>query len=825
MARSPLAARRSPLAARRSPLVLLFCSTIGQAWDDPLGNPDADGSVLGGHRYGDVPPPLCWPATTTKLKVLGPVFSGDTTVHIAGGSTTTPPPLTIGAGPFNLPPLWTCPVNFPTQDVAYPSPVTHNAIWYIHGGGVGTVASREVVVLGPPDPLEVYTPAAAHPIDAGSRAISVVGLHPGAVVDVDIGAASFTGWPVDASRVSIPIPSGTVAGTPVTITQTLPGATTSISYTSQAGNLGPQDVRTPFGYQTGALGVVVAGYRPGSMVRVWTTDPVPVLLGKEMLGEPMGVIPTCALPAEISVEATRGGTSVSRVTVADDWSADAASSVAITDDSMGDPFVCTADPAHPDCIVVTHPASMTVFTFGHWVMHRIYKPVGIEPRGVVFLVHGRNTSSLDLPGGYRPNDGLPPEEPDEILANRDDSFLAWDDLGELLAKAGFEVVSLDIHPNDIFEAFRGALIFQFVERYLGANNPPIAVLGLSMGGAGSAHAVTLLDTFGRGGSGRGVLAYVGLAPAITAGTLTTGVVPATPVNALIIDGEEDGFWKASTPFVSQRMENIWPFPFAHVVIPGGGHAYFNEAWDPAVHNDSPHVTRAAQNAFTYSLVQRYLTMVFDATSPTDITKGYAGLFSAMTDQPGHHQYRARAMWRAGTRQMIDDFDDGTTSPNTLGNPNQTTGGVVFSVGTPLAGHLLAPSNPLGAVKWFAPGQLRLTLAPNLVAPPDGAMLTFDVLPIIESVDPFLPGDFQVELRDAQGDVARVWAGISDEVDPPMANLPGQIRSWPETIAIPLRAFRAVNPALNLNQLDRLAFRFGDGPFRGVYLDDIAFTSP
>jgi hypothetical protein len=298
---------------------------------------------------------------------------------------------------------------------------------------------------------------------------------------------------------------------------------------------------------------------------------------------------------------------------------------------------------------------------------------------------------------------------------------------------------------------------------------------------------------------------------------------------LFLDGDEDGFWTSNEPN-GYAVSAIWPWPVAHTTLPGATHAGFNECWNYGRHGDNPMMSREAQLRITSTLVQRFLTMVFDAydgpTPSADLTRGFATQFGGALSPLGLNSYRPRYLWRAGSRHSIEDFQSSPDHENEHGLANTGTGSLTFNEGSPLDFEYTAPDNRVVRLSWTDAATYRLGLDPSTpgFSPAETDLLTFDALVALDSVNPeFLAQEFVVELRDSDNDVARVAVGAVNELDPAMGSHSHRTTRF-ETLSIPLSAFRAVNPSLALSSINRLAFRFAAGTQGVIYLDNIAFTS-
>lgn len=395
-------------------------------------------------------------------------------------------------------------------------------------------------------------------------------------------------------------------------------------------------------------------------------------------------------------------------------------------------------------------------------------------------------------------------------------------------RAGFAVVSISVYPVNLHGEQRARWYYSVAKRYLGTSAPPIAVIGHSLGG----DAAILASQWLADDDGRDVRAYIGFGTAAWS-TSDPEHFPEANVSALFLDVDEDGFWDSSmTSSRAHRVSWEWPHAVAHSTLPGGAHAYFNDCWEPTSHNDTPHLNRQAQLDYVADLVQRYLTMVFDAedgsSTAADLTKGYVALFGSPLPGIGLATYRPSYRWRAGERQVLDAFEASPVNVNEQGLANTVSGDVSVTEGQAQElRELTAPANEVARVTWTGAGAYSLAInaaAPSF-DPQPGHLLVFDVMVSLDGSNPeHLPAAMAVRLRDGDGDTARLPAGLLSEIDPASASqaLP---TSRFKTITLQLDAFVAANPELDLDDLDQLSFRFSPGSEGELYLDNISIVQP
>lgn len=387
--------------------------------------------------FGDFPPPACWASTTAQVRLVGPYFNGQTYVHVAGGATSGTQ--RVGIGYFAVPD-WYCDIPGVASYLCT-TPVTgapNDSIWYTSWSGSHTASANHVRLLDDPSAAEVLEPIVTFDVDEASRAIQVARVHPGAEVVATIGSTDYYGFSHDRTHVTIPVPPGITSSTSITVEQFVGSESAFTSVTSISGSAGPHAIRAPFGYEVGDVAVAVTGFAPGSLITIRNAS-TNAVIGSSELGGTMGVVPICAAPASIKLEATRNGTTVSRIVDGYSWRDDSGG-ISVTSSSYGNPVGCYNYPLDPSCMHMYGPAGLAGGgDLGKAPRYRVYAPTA-DTRGVVFLMHGQNSEpGCDYSGGYwrrdEPEDTAP-HIANEIISDglgQDDSYASYDYLAARLA--------------------------------------------------------------------------------------------------------------------------------------------------------------------------------------------------------------------------------------------------------------------------------------------------------------------------------------------------------------------------------------------------------
>ncbi len=101
-----------------------------------------------------------------------------------------------------------------------------------------------------------------------------------------------------------------------------------------------------------------------------------------------------------------------------------------------------------------------------------------------------------------------------------------------------------------------------------------------------------------------------------------------------------------------------------------------------------------------------------------------------------------------------------------------------------------------------------------------------VAPATPSNTAYLPVHLKAKLRDSHGTEATVWLGGMQELQHVIrANVRNDHRTVLSTISVPMSAFLAVAPTLDVADLDRLTLRAPSGSTGQVHIDNIEFRGP
>lgn len=785
------------------------------------------------------PPPLAgFPTNTFVLLADAPQGK---TVTVEGYVQTTltssvslTPPHGVVEGIFAIP---------------FSSPLT--SVLGIYSPGPTALPSTELALLDPPPAGEVGKPVLFYDVDPGAMAVAALHVYPGAIVDLECRASSTSPYTVEArafaadrTRVVLPIPVAANCAWRLRVRQYVPvddngtqvwKSVTSdpvIPLSSSPSSLAP--VVAWEAEEDGYLGdsVVVSKVIPGSLVEILDTSGA--VVGSALLGEPAAPISVCPFTGDFSVRVTRRqGTGTTSVT------AGPFSRVPRFD--LPGPFAPTVVegvyPAWPG-----DPLDEPRLTLEY------LPPVGVAERGVMFVMHG-------VPGGNDCNFEDFDCGVDDIgyynsvggqciqsqSTSGENSYRGFDYIGDYLARRGIRVVSFAMIPRGAITGPRIDAYADFVLTWMAlhpdASERKLIMAGLSTGGEA---AIGVLHSGGAGTvddaawAALNVVAAVALAPTSRRelDELSWGTDHDLPV--LILAGSKDGFYRSQNPLFA---------PWSHVerlghnvlfeLLPGGNHSHFNTCWKPSDHLDAPDsILRASQERWTLEQVGPFVDDVLrlvanDGSVLKSEMLRIGSHLPGASGVAGQWRRRARTQSNHGGWWVIDDFDDEDMNPAL-----NSRGGAVVVAGALTATEDLAtvfdPDLIVGTIP--ANRALKLTWTTSTAKYQSNFATTSFLLTDFLSLDVNVrdvdgvglaqfPVDFTVRLVDGALHGASVAAGVLDERWPVLDSGLRRASGF-ETVMIPVSAFKAANPDINLNDIIRVTLQFNVSSQGTVILDNL-----
>lgn len=770
---------------------------------------------------GDYPAPACTSSLPTS-EVRGPVLvppvhAGDTVVRILNQSPAATVQIQkLGTGPIASAPSkngWE--FNLPNALVAgeqvrvcqthtVPNPVSVCGEWL-------TVESAPAAL---PAPRFVYVT-----VEAGARSVALAGVHPGAEVVITIaGVEHGRRWAGPNNAVSIPIDPSLAVGTQLVATQNLGGVTSpSTSKTLSSGQRPVNAPRILGPIQSGDFGVWVSNVTPGTLVEV-VESATGVVIGSKEMGEAVGLVATCPINGSVYARAKRGLITRTGATV--NLSSFGLSYIHLEGDfDFG--------------TMQTSAGYSSVAKKGRW-----YGPWAVPPGSpVVFMIHGQQPGqACDLPteGDTWTTPGF-----------SGDSYLGYDYVAEALAAMGVWVFSIDVEDSFLPTYDRAQLLEEVVDdvlhsSYLGVTpDSPVGLFGHSLGGdAAMAFATnhpTWIDV-------RGVFAIAPASWGVT--TPSIGLDPANGVPLLHLMGSEDYFFDDSFDALRsiQQYDTAWKSK-TQVMLKGAGHNCFNRCWCL----DDPYGNTLSESA--HQEVVTLLAKPFFRGLLQGPASEWAPYFGALVRPRGLYRRDLTIAHHAPAGAfLIDNFGDPQTEL-TVRNFNLSTsvnarGGAITEVNAAAARQEKTHSNmesTLGVpyqaehlpddrsliVKWAGIGWEYNSEIPagDLLAASATDFLSFRVVAVAGAAANQFSGEYGfdqdliVSISDGEHE-GRVRAGAVGPVPYPYSDFDGDPVHVMATIRIPLDAFTAAAPDLDLSNLRRITFRSGVREEGRLIIDDL-----
>jgi hypothetical protein len=771
-----------PLRRSAALAALALVALRADAADPPALNPEGT-STFGVRRVGDYPPRACWPTSQAPVRLAGPIWEGDTFIHPAQAWPGFPLVAQWAGSSATL-----AAPTFEEEDVGAAILPVGDSLRIGQLFGTTWWLSKRVEIRQS-YPADLAAPWIAYAPDPETRALDVRRAAPGARISTLVGASQATVWNDDRSHRAAPLLVAPTSGQVITITQAFPNATASTTTTTLATPRTLIAPTIPWPPEDHAYAVAVAGVTPGSFVEV--LDAANNVLGATLAGGPLVTVRVCPAIGPVRARVSRGAQVTTSPLV----------------DRLPNPDVPMPAPATPtDTWMPFAPASLGQVPIRTWW------PAG-TPAAVVFVLHGQSPEEeYDEPGlGYEP-----------VGPSQQDNFLGFSWLGERLASTGVAVVSVPFETNSVgYSVWYEQFVPAWYAAHPAAAEVPAILGGLSFGGGAALSAADSLA-----GGPVEILGAFGMSPNVD------GVTLGADMPRLLILGEQD-----RVAFSQSLAEGIRPTrlydtasgPISVVTIPGDIHNFFNTIWELSGYSlDIPHIESPAQRELTLRALERFVYAI--AIAPNR-DQALVAAWNGQTEPRGVASWRQRYTWRAGDRLNIDGFDSEPTTTNDLGGAitisNAGGSATETTVGQlpqqPWQFH--ATDEPVLRLQWTSAAFWYRSALNDLDAAEYDA-LTVDTMLIHDSTNPaFLPTDVWVVLRDTTGREAGVALGAGHDVDPPFTNdqftpTTGAPRHQMETHTLPLTSFKAVNPLLDLQHLERFELRTNIVPTGDVVLDNL-----
>lgn len=783
--------------------------------------PDAQASSS---LQGDYLPAHCTTTTAPEIRVpqlVTPVHSTDTKIRVINQSDGATISVRQMGGP----------------DIVSGLPTKDNAIFNL-GTAVGTMPIRVCQTHTLPsvstkcgDWQVIKTPPAALPspefvdtaVLTGDQAVSVANTYLGAEVIVYAnGVEESRRWSGRNTALDMPIDSTLPAGTVLTIQQRV-GGVVSASNTTTIGSgvriMHPPRVMGPV--RAGDTAVWVSGMTPASLVEI--RDPSGTILGSKRVGESISKIPVCPVSTAIEAKVSYGGTSI--LSSPELLSAlPAAGSYSEYDDDLG----ITVDTPSQDDI----PLKM-----------RVYEPAstqGIKP--VVFMMHGANLSNTCAFEEAQPNGTT-------TTLYGEYSYRGYEYLAQELAKRGTWVFSIKVEPNalSVSDGSRVILLDAFIENILTSGSysgvstqSPVGLFGHSLGGD------TVLIYGSQNPDNYNLKGVVSVAPTAYGLQASSAEKVDAPKSLplLYVVGSEDYLLNDPDP----EFKTVHQFDVAEnfksaVVIRGAGHDCFNSCWCA---ND---LNTGSLSEADHQAILTQLSMPFFYGLMAGSSQDWEPYFEGSRRPKGLHQFDYYQNYQTPNHvTLFDNFGDLETNitveDQNLNATINALGGPVSEVSPTVAvaenthatwaatltedyEALHLSDNYTARLEWGSSSYRYSTqtdLGDSVSANLTGD-LSFRALAIGGAVENDVGGseglsqDLMVEISDGFY-TARVRAGAVGGIEYPKPNVMADYHHIMGTVRIPLDAFKANNPAIDLTQIEEVVFTAEIRDQGKILIDDI-----
>jgi hypothetical protein len=712
------------------------------------------------------------------------------------------------------------------QEIALAAPLAAGNIVSVVQTLCGVSMESEPVTVQPLPP-EILAPVVVPPMFACGQAVQVSNLHPGALVRVFLdGVPIGQRWAGLQNSISVPAAPALVAGRKVTAIQWVGG----IASPESAGVivqplevLHPPRVLGPV-----ALGdqfVWVSGVTPGAHVSILSGGPGGnIVIGEADAAEPVVRVPIGPLVGPILANAVPMARLCDRTVTGKGVVAVRSPCSLLFDFEVAEQTVDLGDFAVP---AVADGGGFTLPLRGQLYVPQRPRPT---PAPLVIIAHGWHP-------GYNLNTGDPVE-----------SFKGYGYLAHHLARWGMVVFSVDLQQvndrsgADLQQFARAEIILRVITE-LQANNltanlvnaDRVGLVGHSMAAEAVALAHFLNSSENRGFGIRGV---VSIAPTrwhpevvLPAGRymeifgsldqLTTFLpaddVPGPSGGMRIYDRAErtktlfwiyglshnpfNSLWVAAGDFAEETIRDL--------ALPEAEHrraakclinAFFQDTlFTGGFYHGYMEGTVLPQSVRHLEIHPSYSTQPRDVLDNFGDADAQAGLAAeAPLDRAVNSLGQAAAASGAG----LGDWEDAQHS--TIPNSPHSTAGVRLSWKRPPATY----RSEAGGIARVADDALALRLAQFFED---------------DSLNPIaVPADLFVEVSDGGGDQALVRLGAVAQVPYPDAT--GVVLSMMRTVRLPLDAFQAANPLLDLTDIRSVTLRFAARPTGHILGDDFEFSA-
>jgi hypothetical protein len=707
---------------------------------------------------GDYVPAFCTAQNTVNRppQIATPVYEGDSTIRIhdqvAGGSLSI---FSATWGPQQL--------NVPTQSSgAFNLAATATGGDQIHacqfGGNPATLECSPTIRVET-RPATLATPELPHLVRRGAAAVTVSGVHPGAEVWVESnGAEVGRRWAGPDTSISVPIPDTLPLFSALTVRQQINSvASNARAFTIWPAGPNPAVPEVMGPVMLDDVAVWVKGITPGSLVEILNANNGTVL-GSARVGEPIAKIATCPIVSSVQARVTRDGQVATSATRSHGWYYGPYGLLSEADYAYG------VDP-----------------TSGLQMEGREYVPSSTLPSNpVVFLVHGnRPPAYCDIVGKG------------ESGPNADDSYVGYDSLAYELVKRRFIVYSLKI-PHD------------------------------TLGGAGVIYARSIADpTLAL----KAVLAVAPTTQPLGYADFDPATGPRAPL--LHVYGADDYFFAEANPCTTdQWLCSLYQYDAAwgsksQLFLKGAGHNEFNTCWGQVAPDGALSMEEHQE------ILRAYAVPLFHGML-NGFSADFAPYFQGSVRPKGTYHFDLTMQHhRAAGTTVVDTFGD---APAEIPFPDDNVdplvnsqGGAVSQQSPPASGngvqegtHLdlaaLAgydnshePTQRALLLEWDALGQEYVSELPVPVAASEMDVVSFRVMAV--GGDPAndldghsgVPTDLMVELSDGTT-TAKVRAGSAGAILYPFLGDTGDYRQVFRTVRLPLVAFTAAAPGLNLSSI-------------------------
>jgi dienelactone hydrolase len=755
-----------------------------------------------------------------KPEILEPLIEGDQIIRvsnqIAGASLMIRIALAQGLPVEEFGPRPTS----VEQEIALGAPLAAGNIVSVVQTLCGVAVESDVVTVLPKPPV-VLAPVIAPPLYMCAQAVQVSNLHPGALVRVFMeGVPIGLRWAGLQSSITVPVAPALVAGRRVTAIQ------------SVGGTQGPPS-------------------DPVNVVRFSDLLP-PRLLGPIAVGDTEAWV-SCVTPgAHVSI--VSGGSIIGEIDAAEPV-------VRVPIGPLVSPFLTGATPrlrlcdltvtGNPETAVVSPSATPagaiaeTALDFGDFdvpavvdgggfTVHlraQLYSPAQAMEQKAPFVIiaHGWHQ-------GYNPITGDPVE-----------SFKGYDYLAQHLARWGFFVFSVDLQQvNDVSfstrqqQFARAEIILQVISLLRSSsifdrliNTSRIGLVGHSMGGEAVVVAQHLNVTESRG---FGIQGVVSIAPTRWHPEI---VMPAGRYMQLFgsLDQLTTFINPSDVPLASggmrfyDRAERdktlFWLY--------GMRHNPFNSLWVAAGDFAEGHIADLALPEAEHQRVAKCLINAFfqDALFHRVQYRGY--MDGTVFPQSVRH-LEIHTSHSGHPRVVVDNFGDADTQAGLAAEAplNKTINSRGQAANASGAGlgvwedeqHSTIPHSPHSTaglrLSWTAPAEYRTDTAGIVGSPEDVIALRLAQFLDDPALNPVaMPADLFVVLSDGTQEAAVRLGAVAQIPYPDASAVP---LSMMRTVRLPIDAFRAVNPALNVLNIQSVRLGLTARPTGHILGDDFEFSA-